>query len=606
MTTLRARLARISPQHWTFAAPVVVAVVISAVFTARGASANPETRRFSGSHVVMKMPSLLAPARLPAPTVVAIVRDHEAANFYDSPRVLDSIVASWRRVLEPTGARVRVVAPSQIRGAGARVLVVPSSPCLSLTTREAIDMAGARGQGLIVSGPVGTHDAGCREIGYGLVVRVSGAPRLAPLTGRPMVYATLRGGSPLATDIPPGARLNISPGSQLALRTAASDGFYSEYTLGRDPAGGEPHLDGAVVRSTYRGARVVYLGFELRDVVDNDWHRGVLRLLARNAVAWTAGLALAAVDPWPRGHAWSAVIAQDVEAQYANARFPLDSLVAARVRSTFFVTSNSAGRYDDLTRAMAENGEVATHSENHKLLGGAPFERQLARLALTRRDLRELLDGEVLGLRPPEEQFDQATMEAWLAAGGTYLLGANDSRTAGPELLRLKKDTLVLLPRAFADDFTAAGPEHRRSPDLVTSIFRADIQRARHVNGLYVLSYHSQVLARPEYVSVLATMARELKADTGVWLTTAGEVAEWWRRRSFLRVETVRTTSDYVELLVRNRGDSAVANVVVSVMLPPGRTVSAAPNVVVRDGMARVSVSRIAAQGRRVVRVGIV
>ena len=45
----------------------------------------------------------------------------------------------------------------------------------------------------------------------------------------------------------------------------------------------------------------------------------------------------------------------------------------------------------------------------------------------------------------------EATMRAWLAAGGRYLLGANDTRCAAPELLGFGDDTLVLLPRAFAE-----------------------------------------------------------------------------------------------------------------------------------------------------------
>jgi hypothetical protein len=206
-------------------------------------------------------------------------------------------------------------------------------------------------------------------------------------------------------------------------------------------------------------------------------------------------------------------------------------------------------------------------------------------------------------LRPPEEQFDEATMRAWLAAGGGYLLGANNSRAAAPELLRVEKDTLVLLPRAFADDIAAAGPERRRSPQLVTGIFRADMQRAKHVNGLYVLSYHSQLLSRPEYVPVLATIARELKADDSVWLTTAGEVAEWWRSRSFLHVGVRAATRDYLELLIRNRGDSAMQNVVLNVTLPPGRSARPAPNVTSRDGVAHVSLRRVAAHGRSSLRL---
>lgn len=601
----RQRVARITPQQIAFGAPAVVAVAISALFTLRNTAPAAPPKRFSGSNVVMQMPSLFPAARLPGAFTVAIVRDHEAANFYDSPATLDTIVDAWRRALEASGASIRVVRPSAIRSTRAQVLVVPSSPCLAIETREAIERAGERGQGLIVSGPTGTHDAGCRRLGYGTLIALTRASRVEHVRGRAMVYAAIPGGTPLSVDIPPGSRLNISPASQIALRVPARDIFYADYTLGADPVDDAPFLDAAVVRSTYRGARVVYFGFELRDVASDAWNRQVVRVLTRNAAMWAAGEAVAAVAPWPNGYRSAAVIAQDVEASFANARHALDSLDALGVRSTFFVTSNLAKDHRRLTRAMLAAGEVATHSENHSLLGGSPFERQLERLEVTRRDLGDLLQRDVHGLRPPEEQFDVETMRAWLAAGGAYLLGANDTRCASPELLRLKGDTLVLLPRAFADDFAAAGPEYRRAPHLVTGIMRADMRRAKEVNGLYVLSYHSQLLARREYVGVVAGLARHLAADSSVWLATANEVADWWKRRSLVRVDVVSTAGDHFELRVRNQGDRTLENVIVQVSIPPGRQVQPAANVAAADGLAHVRLARLPAHGPVTVRVAL-
>ena len=598
LARVRERLARITAQQIAFGAPAVIAVVISALFTLRNTAPAAPPKRFSGSNVVMQMPSLFPAARFPdgGAFTVAIVRDHEAANFYDSPATLDTIISAWQRSLAASGATVRVVRPSAIASTNARVLVIPSSPCLAIETREAMDRAGQRNQGLIVSGPTGTHDAGCRELGYGTLISLTGASRAEVVRGRPMVYAAIAGGTPLSIDLPPGSRLNISPASQIALRVAARDIFYSDYTLGADPVDGSPFLDAAVVRSTYRGARVVYFGFELRDVASDAWNRQVVRVLTRNAAAWAAGQSVATISPWPNGYRSAAVIAQDVEASFANARYALDSLDAVGVRSTFFVTSNLAKDHRRLTRAMLAAGEVATHSEDHSLLGGSPFERQLERLEVTRRDLGDLLQQDVHGLRPPEEQFDMETMRAWLAAGGAYLLGGNDTRCAGPELLRLKGDTLVLLPRAFADDFAAAGPEFRRAPHLVAGIMRADMRRAKAVNGLYVLSYHSQLLARPEYVGVVAQLARDLARDSSVWLATAHDVADWWRRRSLVEARVVANRGDHMELRVRNRGDRPLENVVVQVSVPPGRQVQSAGGVATSDGLTHVRIPRLASK----------
>ena len=577
-----------------FGAAAVVAVGVSALFTLRDTATPAEPQRFSGSNVVMRMPSLFPAARFPSGFNVAIVRDHEAANFYDTPATLDSIVAAWRLALEASGATVGVVRPASLRSTNARVLVVPSSPCLTIETREALERAGERGQGLIVSGPTGTHDAGCRTLGYGTLIALTQASRVEVVRGRPMVYAAIAGATPLSVDIPPGSRLNIAPASQIALRVPARDIFYSDFTLGAAPVEGASFLDAAVVRSTYRGARVVYFGFEPRDVASDPWHRQVVRVLTRNAAAWVAGQPVATVFPWPKGYRSAAVIAQDVEASFANARHALDSLDAVGVRSTFFVTSNLAREHRRLTRAMLVAGEVGTHSENHSLLGGTPFERQLERLETTRRDLGDMLDQDVRGLRPPEEQFDVETMRAWLAAGGAYLLGANDTRCAAPELLRLAGDTLVLLPRAFADDFAAAGPEFRRAPQLVAGIMRADIRRAKDVHGLYVLSYHSQLLARPEYVGVVAQLARDLVSDSSMWVATASEVADWWRRRSLIETQVVATGHGYLDVRVRNRGDRAVDSALVSVTIPAGRSVRTTSTVSSYNEMALLHLPRLA------------
>ena len=157
---------------WGGAAALVLAISVGLTIrqaALRGAAPD----RFSGSRTIREMPSLLASPRLDARVRVVVVRDEAAAGFYDSP-VLDSIVAAWRDAIAATGADVRVVRSTQLGGAARDVLVVPGAPCVSIATREAIERAGARGEGLIVSGPVGTHDAGCQPIGFGLVIALTG------------------------------------------------------------------------------------------------------------------------------------------------------------------------------------------------------------------------------------------------------------------------------------------------------------------------------------------------------------------------------------------------------------------------------------------------
>jgi peptidoglycan-N-acetylglucosamine deacetylase len=565
---------RIAPAALVFGLPGIAVVVISTVVTLRAhdAAARPQPARFSGSIVIQRLPSLLASPRLHEAIPVIVVRDEAAASFYDSPAEYDSIVSSWRDALAAVGADARIVSPPVARDdRKARVIVVPSSPCLTIETREALERAGARGAGVILSGSTGTYDAGCRPLGFGLIIASTGASRAATVERRDMTYVTLPAASPLAADIPPGARLDLNPGRQIALRDPMRDGFYSDYSLQPQPAHRQPLLDAALTHATIRGRRAVYWGFELVDVVKLPWDREIVRLLVRNSVAWAATQPLATVEPWPNGNRAAASLAQDVESGFANARGAADSLRAARVRSTFYLTSSLAQHYERLSRHLAQSGEIGTHGETHRRLGGLPPSEQRALLTTTQHDLLEIVGAAANGLRPPEEQFDTATMSAWLAAKGTYLFGANDSRAAAPELLRIGRDTLVLVGRVGSDDF-AATSRHNLGPDAVSQIFLGEYERVRALGGHYVLSYHSQVLATPALLPSLISVARRLMSDTAVWIAPVGDIAEWWRERALLDARA-HLTGDVMKVVIRNNGNRVVRGAVVQVGIPDAKRV---------------------------------
>jgi hypothetical protein len=211
-------------------------------------------------------------------------------------------------------------------------------------------------------------------------------------------------------------------------------------------------------------------------------------------------------------------------------------------------------------------------------------------------------------LRPPEEQFDAATLASWLRAGGSYVFGANDSRVAAPELLPVGADTLVLLARVTDDDVIALHAAGVPDPvRTLTERYLADFARVRALGGLYLLSYHSQLLARAELVPVLAKVARAVAADDDVWRATAGEVAAWWRARADLMVTARRDAKGVVEVTVVNRGATTVEHAVLRVALGPGeRAVEAdAPRLPAPAGLARLALPPLGRGETRTVLVAV-
>jgi hypothetical protein len=216
------------------------------------------------------------------------------------------------------------------------------------------------------------------------------------------------------------------------------------------------------------------------------------------------------------------------------------------------------------------------------LLGGLPADDQRHRLETSQRDLTHLLGLPVDGLRPPQEQFDLATMRGWLDAGGRYLFGANDSRSASPELLPIARDTLVLIGRVGSDDFGAAAAAHN-DVAATTKLFLDEYARFRALGGLYALSYHSQLLATRSLVPVLARVARHIAADSAVWLATTGEIAEWWRARAQLDAR-VTQRADGFDVTIRNRGERLVSGAVVRLDLPSTRPLGSATTALLSAG----------------------
>ena len=560
---------------------VLVIVVVSAVIVRSRELAATETwddpPRHAGGAPVLALGSILAPARLPdgVGITVAIVHDPASDAYHGGPAFLDSLTAAWSSALGEIGARARVVPADSLPSLrDADVLVVPSTPCLSIATFDAITGAARAGRGLLLTRHTALRDAGCTPLGAGLLTELTGATRLDTLEARDDAYVVFPAGGPLAVDLPPGARLELRAGNHVALRRAGRDGYWSDYELDPAPASGIPLLDAAVVHAERRG-RAVYWGFEITDVVERPWSRSLSRLLLRNSVAWAARQPLAGIEAWPHGRRAAAVIAQDVEDEFANARLALDTLRAAGVRGTYFLVTDIARGHRDLVEALAAQGEIGTHSENHRLLGGLEAELQATRLGRTQEALRDLTGARGNGLRPPEEQFDAATLRAWQEAGGSYVFASNDGRTASPELLLDSANPVVLLGRVGYDDFAILRRAGIAAPDSQAALYLREYQRMRALGGLYMFSYHSNMMARPQHVGALGPLARAIAADDDTWLATAGDVADWWRARGALRVSATPAASGALDIEVRNTGATPVDGAIVRAELGAARRAAA-------------------------------
>ena len=252
-----------------------------------------------------------------------------------------------------------------------------------------------------------------------------------------------------------------------------------------------------------------------------------------------------------------------------------------------------------LTRTLASSGEVGTHTENHARLGGT-VDVQRRRLAATQHDLVTMLGHPVRGMRPPEEQFDQSSLHAWKDAGGTYVFGSNDGRSPSPEIVNVGGAPFVLIGRTVDDDFLTVRRAKILEPHRLAHDQLQAFAKVRALGGLYVMSYHSNMLARERSVGAIGIVARTLKADTTVWLTTAGNAADWWLVRHQMETTVARDATGMMTLTVRNAAATVSPAASVAITLPHGERALAATGsdlMPARSGMARVRIPPLAAGG---------
>jgi hypothetical protein len=299
-----------------------------------------------------------------------------------------------------------------------------------------------------------------------------------------------------------------------------------------------------------------------------DWSRDIGRIIVANAVRWAAGHTTFQLAPWPNGKQAAAVMSQDVEADFQNARLALDALEPYGLPGTAFIVGSLAEKDPETTRRLIARMEIGSHTQRHLPLDTLTPRAQSAELANSKAVAERLLGKPVLGFRPPEERFTASTLQDWADLGGTYVFVNNNMRSAGPEIIPVLPDSLVMLGRISEDDFEILNRDKMRDRRKMSERIVAQVGESVAYRGLYMFSYHSHMFSQRDLVPVLQALAEKLKRSPEVWTATAGQVAQWWRERSYVDVVTDR---DGRGVTLTNRGTRPFSQGVLLIEAPSGQ-----------------------------------
>lgn len=556
----------------------------------------------------------------PAPSVL-VLRSTATARYFAgvpgaSAETYEHRIEGWRKRLGTLGIAARVVDEAALASETPRpglVIVAPSAAALDDATVTALLGLVERGVGLVTTWAFALHDGEGRWRGYEPLRRVTGLAVLpdAAESGEPPRFVALHGQTSVTAGLPAGARLEIQPYDRplpLTGPTAVAD--YVDWTMLVRESSTVATQQTAVARATVGAGRVVWLNFEPGALVGGGVGPDRMARLVANALAWTARAPLGALETWPNGARIAASLGLDAEHRFEESLTIAQRLDASQVPFTSFVLTSLAPGHADVLGVLARASELASHTHDHRALSAMDEDAQRWQLHESRDVILDMTGRSVVGLRPPEEQTNEHTVNALAESGYHWVVGWREKDQAEPWMLQSDGKGVVVLPRIPHDDFEYVV---RRPGDDVAAAWRSmrsDLQQVQRLGGYYFFDFHTQFWDAPAIHRNVQHLTG-LRNLPGVWLATVGEVATWWRTRARAAVRIDPDPDGGITVEVASGAAAPALGVVVYVPNEPeGWTVEsvrgAAPTIAVvggPDDAVRLAYRELGENDRRVTRL---
>ena len=207
----------------------------------------------------------------------------------------------------------------------------------------------------------------------------------------------------------------------------------------------------------------------------------------------------------------------------------LDVLDRRSVRATFFIPGRVAERHPRrVDEIVARGHEIAHHGYTHTSptrLSPQEEERELVK----GREVLEAFGAEVRGYRSPSWDFSEATLGLLERHGFAYSSNLMDDirpyRHQGSAITEVPIQWILDDAPHFWFD-PASWTKKISTVEEVRSIWEREVLGIRDLGGAAILTCHPQIIGRPGRIGFLEEFIASVQALEGVWVTTAGEIAE--------------------------------------------------------------------------------
>lgn len=454
------------------------------------------------------------------------------------------------------------------------IIILPSNPLLSELAISRITEFLNDGGGLIAVGDCGVMEENGEIRQPTFLNRVLGITEIYKIDQSIKSYVplTLKTNSPLTIDVPLGAQLGMNTDygcirAKIIENRTIQDGYFYDSEVDKGIPLSEIENSTGLCHGTYGKGRFVWLGFNIFSFTGDEFTQKTYPKILRNALLWLTKKPLATVKTWPGDYHSASVISGDIEFEFSNVGNVTDVLEENHLQGTFFILSDLAELNVDWVRKMAENGEIGIHGDEHTDFKDQNYELQLERLRKAKQVLEQISGQKIIGFRPPFGNYDENTVRALTKIGINYLvLGMEGGTDVEPHFIRYLDDFMIM-PKPNQDDYDLFNRDSMTEPDEIYAELKDEFDAINDLGGLFVFTYHSQILAVDTNSQVITDLIDYIKSEN-VWIATWKAIADWYRKKQNLVIALEEKDNKQSVITLTNQGTRAIEDFKVQIFPP--------------------------------------
>lgn len=527
-------------------------------------AADPKLATVAPETVVAPL-AAVAPATPMVPTVLLYASPSTRAFFAAGGFDARENIRAWEVFLRKYRIPFQVL-PSveQLEKSQPGVLLLPSTVALSVREKQAVIDFRAKGGGVLATWLAGVRNEngewrGLDFMQKALDVRVVGNTE----ADKDDIFMMPHGDNPVTHALPAGLRIwlehvkNWYPIRMVGRHPAANIMDWSRTLVTERPS--TVIAFDERVQFSGRLSRSVVLGYPERLWVSAD--PKLLEAIAHNALMWLLRQPDVYTSAWPYPYGSAFVMAVDAADLIVDKDLDFAAMLEdAGGRASYYVLSeNAAKSATPLKKLQGRGHEIAYLGDHYEGFKDQSSAVQAKRLDAMRKGLADsgLTVAANAGFRAPMDSFDKTTEKLVKERPFGYFVATLESSEARLPFFAATDPgavqapgALVVLPRTLRgpDEFLEEG-----DPVVGLKAFLAEIDLAEQMGGVSLVGIPNQSLLTKEQ---LTEIFKHLKTrHQRMWLTTAGQVADWWRERERVsaRLES-STTGPLLTVTIKGAG----------------------------------------------------